>query len=118
MPSWILGSVKGSDMSIFFPLAVYASVNKYLGQPLYFPGDGVAWDTQQPISSGVLDSVFHEWLLLDPETKNEAFNIHDDSTFTWSKSWPVLAEWFGMEFRTPGEIEAYEEVEMPLRPRG
>lgn len=117
-PSWILGSVKGSDMSIFYPLAVYASICRHLKKMLAFPGDIAAWDTSQPISSGVLDSVFHEWLVLDPNTANEPFNIVDGSEFTWSKCWPVLASWFGLEWQPPSMNGEYQEVSMPLRPRG
>ena len=117
-PSWILGLVKGSDMTIFFPLAVYASICRHLNEPLAFPGDAAAWEKSVPISSGVLDSVFHEWLVLVANTTNEAFNIIDDSEFSWGKFWPVLASWFGLKWRAPDEDAKYDEVSMPLIPRG
>ncbi|RDW77885.1 hypothetical protein BP5796_05737 [Coleophoma crateriformis] len=81
-PSWILGAVQGSLMNIFYPLAVYASVQKYLKRPLLFPGDLVAWDKAQPISSGTLNSLFHEWLVLNPDAGNQSLNIWDGSDFT------------------------------------
>lgn len=121
MPSWILGAVKASDMTTFFPLAAYASVQKKLGRALVFPGDWAAWEKIMPMSSGVVNSFFHEWVVLDEGTENERFNVVDDSEFTWGKAWPAVAEWFGLEWRPPvGEEEegVYESVEMPLRPRG
>lgn len=120
MPSWILGAVKASDMTTFFPLAVYACVQKKLRMPLLFPGDSAAWEKIMPMSSGVLNSYFHEWLVLDEGARNERFNIVDDSEFTWLKAWPAIARWFGMEWQPPAEEGegTYEVTEMPLRPRG
>lgn len=120
MPSWILGAVKASDMTTFFPLAVYASIQKELGRPLEFPGDSAAFEKIMPMSSGVLNSYLHEWMVLEESARNERFNIVDDSEFTWLKAWPVIAGWFGMEWLPPREEEEgeYEVAEMPLRPRG
>lgn len=85
MPSWILGAVKASDMTTFYPLAVYASVQRKLGKPLAFPGDTAAWEKIMPMSSATLNSFFHEWLVLDDGTADQRFNIVDDSEFTWMK---------------------------------
>ena len=107
-------------MTIFYPLAVYATVQRKLGKPLAFPGDEAAWEKMLPMSSGVLNSYFHEWLVLDEGTKGESLNIVDCSDFSWLRAWPVVAGWFGMDWRPPAEEEdaKYEMVEMPLRPRG
>ena len=120
MPSWILGAVKASDMTTFYPLAVYATVQRKLGKPLAFPGDTAAWEKMMPMSSGVLNSLFHEWVVLEESTAGERFNIVDDSEFSWLKAWPVVAGWFGMDWSPPVEEEngKYAVVEMPLRPRG
>lgn len=85
MPSWILGAVKASDMTTFYPLAVYAAVQRKLGRKLEFPGDTNGWEKIMPMSSASLNSWFHEWLVLEDGAKNERFNIVDDSEFTWMK---------------------------------
>ena len=121
MPSWILAAVPASDMTTFYPLAVYAAVQRKLGKRLDFPGDTAAWEKMNPMSSGVLISQFHEWLVLDKDTANERFNIVDGSDFSWLRSWPVIAEWFGMEWSPPAEEadgNEYQTVEMPFTPRG
>lgn len=121
MPSWILAAVKASDMTTFYPLAVYAAVQRKLGMRLEFPGDTAAFEKMMPMSSGVLNSQFHEWLVLDEGTANERFNIVDGSEFSWLRAWPVIAGWFGMEWSPPAEEangKQYETVEMPFRPRG
>lgn len=120
MPSWILGAVKASDMTTIYPLAVYAAVQRKLGQPLAFPGDAAAFEKMMPMSSAVLDSYFHEFLVLKERTAGERFNIVDGSEFSWLKAWPVIASWFGMDWRPPAEEEEteYKVEELPLRPRG
>ena len=117
-PSWILGPVKASLMNIFYPLAVYASVQSYLGRPLTFPGDIVSWHNPQPISSGRLNSYFYEWAALSPNTVNQALNIYDNSEFTWEKFWPIFASWYGLEWSPPSQDAAYTDVKMPLIPLG
>lgn len=120
MPSWILGAVEASDMTTFYPLAVYAAVQKKLKRPLAFPGDSTAFEKIMPMSSAVLNSLFHEWVVLEEDAKGELFNIVDDSEFTWLKAWPIVARWFDMDWQGPkGEDEvSWAVTEMPLRPRG
>lgn len=120
MPSWILGAVEASDMTTFYPLAVYATVQRKLKRPFAFPGDSAAFEKIMPMSSAVLNSLFHEWVVLEDSTKGELFNIVDDSQFTWLKAWPVIASWFGLESKDPLEEDegSYTETKMPLRPRG
>lgn len=117
-PSWILGAVKGSLMNIFYPLAVYAAVQRQLKRPLDFPGDLTAWDKVQPISSGQLNSLFHEWLVLNPDAENQSLNIWDGSEFTWGKFWPILARWYGLDWVLPRLDVGYNEVVMSVVPRG
>ena len=113
MPSWIVGSVKASDMTTIYPLAIYAAVQRKLGQALAFPGDTSAWEKLMPMSSAVLNSVFHEWLVVQDSTAGERFNIVDDSEFTWLKAWPAIAGWFGMDWSPPAEEDEakYDVVE-------
>ncbi|OAG43082.1 hypothetical protein AYO21_02701 [Fonsecaea monophora] len=118
MPQWILAAVAGTDMTIFYPLAVYAAVQRKLNQPLRYPGDFVSWDNNHPISSGVILGTFYEWLVLNEGTAGESFNITDGSEFTFSKLWPILASWFGLEWLPPQENASYHEVELPFVPRG
>ncbi len=118
MPQWILAAVAGTDMTIFYPLAVYASIQRKLKQPLQYPGDLVSWDNNHPISTGVILGTFYEWLVLTDDTAGESFNITDGSEFTFSKLWPILASWFGLEWLPPQENGSYHEVELPYVPRG
>ncbi|QKX64676.1 uncharacterized protein TRUGW13939_11852 [Talaromyces rugulosus] len=118
MPQWILSAVAGTDMTIFYPLAVYAAVLRKLNKPLLFPGDLLSWDNPQPISTGILNSSFYEWLVLSPHTAGESFNITNGGEFTWSRFWPILASWYGLEWQPPSESAHYDEIDTGLCPRG
>ena len=118
MPQWILGAVAGTDMTIFYPLAVYAAVQHQLKRPLLYPGDLVSWDNYHPVSTGILNAHFYEWLVLSPHTSGESFNITDGSEFTFGGLWPVLASWFELRWAPPKEDGEYHVIEMPHRPRG
>ena len=107
-------------MTTFYPLAVYAAVQRKLSKPLAFPGDTAAWEKMMPMSTGTLNSFFHEWLVLIESTADERFNIVDGSDFSWGKAWPAVAGWFGMEWKPPADeaLEGWSVVEMPLKQRG
>lgn len=109
-PSFILGAVPDAAMNLCFPLAVYASVCKHLGQPLEYPSDLTAWETTQVQSSAMLNGYLEEWAVLTDAAENEAFNACDDSAFAWGKFWPKLAEWYGIEYRRPDPDAEYHEI--------
>lgn len=56
MPGPILGAVPDAAMNAAFPLGVYASVCKKLGQPLEFPGDIHSWQSNQSTSSSMMNA--------------------------------------------------------------
>ena len=119
IPSWILGAVREAAMNILYPLSIYAAVQKHLGQPLEFPGDILAWDKEQLLSSASMNGYFTEWLALTPGASDESFNIVDDYRFNWGRFWPVLASWYGLKWSPPtDDASKYIEYEIPTNPRG
>lgn len=117
MPGPIVGAVPDAAMNCAFPLAVYASVAKKLGQPLVFPGDINSWQMPQSMSSAQMNAYQEEWaVLLGPS--DQKYNTCDNSAFTWEKAWPRIAGWFGIESKGPEEGDVYEEIESRFVPRG
>lgn len=114
-PSFIIGAALDSSQSLFFPLLVYASVQKYLGRPLQYPSDLNAWYQPQSLSNAVMDSYLYEWSVLAHNTANQAFNASDDCAFTWGKAWPRLAAYFGMEYTGPDTSEDATYREKPMK---
>ena len=120
-PGFIIGAVPEAAMSIALALALYATVQKALDQPLEFPGDGMAWAAEKHVTSSRLIAYHAEWLLKTPGTANEILNIADGGTFAYGKFWPVLAAAFGAGYEVPKEDDAsYQPITMPqnLPPRG
>ncbi len=120
-PGFIIGAVPEAAMSIALALALYAIVQKELGQPLEFPGDGVAWAIEKHVTSSRIIGHHAEWLFQTPATANQILNVADGGQFTYGKFWPLLAALFGVEYKVPESDEAaYQTVTMPeaLPPRG
>lgn len=101
MPSGILGAVPDAAMNLVFPLGVYASVQKHLGEKLEFPADLQAWETNRCLSSSRMNAYMEEWAVLSAEAANEKFNTMDGTTFTWGNFWPKFAEWYGVGYERP-----------------
>lgn len=117
-PSYILGAVPDAAMNLAYPLAVYAVVQKHLGQPLEYPGDMQSWELALSLSSAQTSGYLAEWIVLTDAVKDESFNATDDCMVTWSSIWPRLAEYFQMPWKGPdtsGEAN-YKTVVLPGRP--
>ncbi|KAF9694408.1 hypothetical protein EKO04_007690 [Ascochyta lentis] len=101
MPAGILGAVPDAAMNLVFPLGVYASVQKHLGEKLVFPCDLQAWEVNRCMSSSKMNGYMEEWAALTEGAKNEKFNTMDGTTFTWGNHWPKLAKCYGIEYELP-----------------
>ncbi|KAJ8118577.1 hypothetical protein OPT61_g454 [Boeremia exigua] len=106
MPAGILGAVPDAAMNLVFPLGVYASVQKHLGEKLEFPCDLKAWETNRCMSSSKMNGYMEEWAVLTEEAKNEKFNTMDGTTFTWGNHWPKLAKSYGIDYDRPSIDES------------
>lgn len=116
-PSWVPGAVPDAAMNVVLPLAIYATVQKYLGQPLEFPADLTAWETAQTMSSAQMNCYLAEWAVLTPGAQNESFNATDDCAFTWGKFWPKLAAKYQMPWKGPDlDDSAFRESESKFNP--
>ncbi|KAE8454187.1 hypothetical protein EG329_005112 [Mollisiaceae sp. DMI_Dod_QoI] len=116
-PAFIIGANPTAAINLSYGLAIYASVQKELGKKLEFPADIGAWDINKDQTAASLIGYFSEWAVLTDEAKNEAFNIVDDSPFSYGKFWPELAKWYGIGYETPEEDEAkFAVITMPTNP--
>ena len=116
MPGPILGAVPDAAMNAAFPLAVYCAVSKKLGQKLEFPGDRVSWQSQQSMSSSMMNAYMEEWaVLLGP--KDQKYNTCDSSAFAWESCWPRMAEWYGIDWTGAVPDEECTATETPFVPR-
>jgi nucleoside-diphosphate-sugar epimerase len=119
-PGFILGAVKDAAMSILYPLAIYASIQKHLGKMLEFPGTIEAWEAEKHESTAKLIAWHAEWALLSDAAKDTVLNHSDGGVFAFGKFWPMLASWYGVEAGIPEtDMSKYSWIDMPdPAPRG
>lgn len=91
-------------MNLWYPLAIYAMIRKYVNRSLGCPGEIEAWDADVSISSARANGYLAEWIVLTEQAKNEGFNVSDDRLFTRGKFRAELAE----RFRMPWTGSRYE----------
>ncbi|KAK3670394.1 hypothetical protein LTR78_009747 [Recurvomyces mirabilis] len=105
LPPYIIGSSSSTStpQTLLYPLLVYASVQKYLGRSLDFPGSAEAWQAPQSLADASLNALQYEWQALSPQTENQMFNVSNDDTFNWAVFWPVFAKYFGVGFTGPAD---------------
>ncbi|GJZ52087.1 3-oxo-delta(4,5)-steroid 5-beta-reductase-like protein [Tanacetum coccineum] len=97
-PGTIFGFSPYSMMNILGSLCVYATiVGKHEGVPFKFPGTKEAWENYSDSSDADLIAEQHIWAAVEPNAKNEAFNICNGDVFKWKHFWKVLSEQFEVE---------------------
>ncbi|KAK0650023.1 hypothetical protein B0T16DRAFT_389965 [Cercophora newfieldiana] len=120
-PSYIIGAVPDGSLNHLVGFGIYAAVQAHLNQPIRFPGDYGAWDREQVQSTALLNAYFEEWMVLNENAANQAFNIHDGQCFTWGRLWPMLARWYNAAWVPPESDESKYRVMTlpnPSTPRG
>jgi hypothetical protein len=117
-PGHIAGAVPSAAGNFCYPLAIYATVQRYLNKPLEYPGSLEAWETNVSISSARGNGYLAEWAVLTEQARNETFNSTDDCLFNWSKLWPKLAERFQIPWTGPAtsDVTAYTRITLPTDP--
>ena len=120
-PGFIIGAVPEAAMNVALGLSLYAIIQRELGQPIEYPGDGISWAIEKHVTSARLIGYHAEWILKTQGTENEILNVADGGQFAYGKFWPTLAALFGAEYSVPKEDDsAYQTFTMPntLPPRG
>ncbi|EPY53044.1 epimarase [Schizosaccharomyces cryophilus OY26] len=97
MPSDICGVSQGGYMNQAFTIALYALVCKELDEPFHFPGNEKIYKGLNDISYSGLIADFEVWAAQKPETSNERFNIVNGDSHSWSRTWPKIADYFGLK---------------------
>lgn len=78
-------------------IAIYATVLRELGEPLYFPGTAENFRAlYQFTEAGQLARAI-AWMATEPRARNQAFNVTNGDCLRWCNLWPAIARHFGME---------------------
>jgi hypothetical protein len=116
-PGFIIGANENAQINLSYALALYAAIQRELGKKLEFPANLDAWDVNKDNTYAGIIGYFSEWAVLTEGAADQAFNIVDDSPFSYGRFWPKLAGWFGIESSIPEPDESkYTVITMPRSP--
>ncbi|TAL03733.1 MAG: SDR family oxidoreductase [Rhodospirillaceae bacterium] len=103
-PDFIEGIGFGSYTNVVSTVAVYATVCKALGLPLYFPGGPAAYNMLFQMTDARLLARGMIWAA-ETGDKDEIYNITNGDLFRWSNVWPRVARYFDLEIGHPMNID-------------
>ncbi|KIW01144.1 uncharacterized protein PV09_07430 [Verruconis gallopava] len=93
-PGLVIGMSVGGAMNLYGAIGVYAAVLKARGEPLYYPGEGLA--IAQATDSDVIAQAC-EWVLREPRARNQCYNLENGELASLKEHWAVFAEALGMQ---------------------
>ena len=90
-------------MSFGVTLAIYFTIQKYLGKKALYPGNEVNYKGIFEFSNADVIAKFAIWTSLNPAAENEAFLIidHNSKKVTGEDFWKASAAYFGVEVEEP-----------------
>jgi hypothetical protein len=88
-------------MNLVMAVAVYASIAKELGLPLWFPGTRGAYTSLFEATDAVHLARVAVWAATEPRCANQIFNIANGDYFRWEHLWPRIPGFFAMEAAPP-----------------
>ena len=101
IPPFVSGFAIGNPMNLVLGVGLYASVCKEMGLPLRFPGSPRAYEALHQIADAQQIGAAACWAADSDEADNQAFNVTNGDPIRWSRTWPQIAEYFGMETAEP-----------------
>jgi nucleoside-diphosphate-sugar epimerase len=104
-PDFIVGIGFGSYTNLLNVVAVYATVCRALGLPLYFPGGPAAFRTLFQMTDGRLLARASIWAALQPGPENAIYNVTNGDLFRWENVWSRIADYFGVKPAHPMKID-------------
>ena len=106
-PNDVIGYAVGNFMNLASATALYAIINKELGQDLTFPGSPAFYTKFDSFTNSKLHAEFCAWAALEPRAANQAFNVVNGDVESWQNLWPKVAEYFGLRVK-PDQFSAVQ----------
>jgi nucleoside-diphosphate-sugar epimerase len=83
-------------------LAIYASICRELGEPLWFPANRRCFESFFQVMDADLLARAAIYVATNPACSNNAYNVGNSSYFRWRDIWPALATYFRLKAEGPG----------------
>lgn len=93
-PALVIGMSVSGAMNMYGVIGVYAAVLKERGEPLYYPGEGLA--VGDATDADLIASAC-EWVLHERKAKNQCYNLTNGEVSSLKEEWSSIAKAVGME---------------------
>lgn len=85
-------------------LAVYATLLHETGSPLIYPGTPESFAARTQFTWLPMLARAVEWMMCTPACANQAYNVVNGDSHSWSHLWPVIARYFDMQIGGPQAV--------------
>jgi nucleoside-diphosphate-sugar epimerase len=103
-PHFVSGVSVRHPHNIMGVMVVYAAVCRELGRPLDFPGPVARYETLTQLTDAGLLAEAMVWAGTSQACANQAYNIGNGDNVRWRYLWPLVADLFGLEVGSVGEM--------------
>ncbi|KXS12256.1 NAD(P)-binding protein [Gonapodya prolifera JEL478] len=93
-PYTVWGFTRASYQSLATTIALYATIQAHLGEPLHFPGNNNRWLGADDAICADLLAKFNVWCITTPQCGGELFNVSNGEVFSWEYMWQIFVRYF------------------------
>lgn len=109
----VIGHAVGNAMNMALTLAVQATICRETGRPFIFPGSETQWNSLTDMTDATLLAEQMAWAATTDTAGNEAYNTVNGDVFRWRRMWPIIADYFGVDWE--GFADAPRPLEEQMR---
>ncbi len=109
----VIGYAVGNAMNMALTLAVQATICRETGRPFIFPGSETQWNSLTDMTDATLLAEHMVWAATTEAAGNEAYNTVNGDVFRWRRMWPIIADYFGLEWE--GFVDSPKPLEEQMK---
>lgn len=101
-PHSVCGYAAGNPLNLALVLAIYASIRRELGEPLWFPASDGCFNSLFQVMDADLLARAAICVATDPACANKIYNVSNGEFFRWRNLWQAFAAFFKLKAEGPG----------------
>jgi nucleoside-diphosphate-sugar epimerase len=101
-PHSVCGYAESNPLNLALVLAIYGSIRRELGEPLWFPASARCFESSFQVMDASLLARASVYVATNAACANSAFNLNNGACFRWRDLWPDFATCFGLKAGGPG----------------
>lgn len=103
-PHSVCGYAAGNPLNLALLLAVYASIRRERGEPLWFPASQGCFESRFQVMDAEMLARAAINVSTEPGCANNVYNVSNGEFFHWRDLWPVFAGFFELKAAGPGGL--------------